>query len=106
VIGGYNSSNTQALAGMCAPVLPTYHVEDTRSIEPDTIRHRPLSGGAEVTARDWLPAGPVSIGITSGASTPDSVVGEVVEKILQVRGYTAADLASVAPLADGTVNAR
>ncbi len=106
VIGGYNSSNTQALAGMCAPVLPTYHVEDTRSIEPDTIRHRPLSGGAEVIARDWLPAGPVSIGITSGASTPDSVVGEVVEKILQVRGYTAADLASVAPLADGTLNAR
>ncbi|HEY1910028.1 MAG TPA: 4-hydroxy-3-methylbut-2-enyl diphosphate reductase [Vicinamibacterales bacterium] len=106
VIGGYNSSNTQALAGMCAPVLPTYHIEDRRCIDADAIRHRPLSGGAEVTAHGWLSPGPVSIGITSGASTPDSVVGDVVERILQVRGCSAADLAGVAPLADGTVNAR
>ena len=32
------------------------------------------------------------IGITAGASTPDSVVGEVIERILALRGRTAGDL--------------
>ena len=32
------------------------------------------------------------IGITAGASTPDSVVGETIERILALRGRTAADL--------------
>ena len=34
----------------------------------------------------------VTLGITAGASTPDSVVGEVLERILALRGCTAADL--------------
>jgi 4-hydroxy-3-methylbut-2-enyl diphosphate reductase len=94
VIGGYNSSNTQALAGMCAPALPTFHIEDAACIGADAIRYRPLGGGGEARASAWLPDGPIAIGITSGASTPDSVVGDVVEKILGLRGQTAADLSS------------
>jgi len=35
-----------------------------------------------VTASGWLrPAGPVSIGLTSGASTPDNLVGAVISKL-------------------------
>jgi 4-hydroxy-3-methylbut-2-enyl diphosphate reductase len=92
VIGGYNSSNTQALARMCAPTLPTFHIDSAACVETYAIRHRPLGSSAEVRVAPWLPNGRVSIGITAGASTPDSVVGDVVERILAVRGYTAADL--------------
>jgi 4-hydroxy-3-methylbut-2-enyl diphosphate reductase len=92
VIGGYNSSNTQALARMCAPALPTFHIDNADCIEDAVIRHRPLEGGAEVSAARWLPPGKVAIGITAGASTPDSVVGDVVERILGLRGYTGGDL--------------
>ncbi|MGE0864282.1 MAG: hypothetical protein AB7P34_10305 [Vicinamibacterales bacterium] len=41
------------------------------------------------------------IGITAGASTPDSVVGETLERILALRGCTAADLAAPAAVVAG-----
>ena len=41
VIGGYNSSNTQALARICAQRLPTYHISGADRIDGATIRHRP-----------------------------------------------------------------
>jgi 4-hydroxy-3-methylbut-2-enyl diphosphate reductase len=92
VIGGYNSSNTQALARICAERLPTFHISEADRIDGDTIRHRPVGATAETATTGWLPAGPVTIGLTAGASTPNNVVGEVVERILAVRGRTAADL--------------
>jgi 4-hydroxy-3-methylbut-2-enyl diphosphate reductase len=92
VIGGYNSSNTQALAGMCARVLPTFHIDDPSCITSDSIRHRPLGGGDAVTTTPWLQPGHVSVGMTAGASTPDNVVGDVIDTILGLRGCTAADL--------------
>ena len=91
VIGGYNSSNTQALAQMCAPRLPTYHIEGPGCIEEGGIRHR-LVKQAERLTPDWLPQGPVTLGLTAGASTPDSVVGDVLERILALRGQMANDL--------------
>ena len=42
------------------------------------------------------------IGITAGASTPDSVVGETIERILGLRGRTAADLTHAAPIEEGS----
>ena len=92
VIGGYNSSNTQALAQMCAPRLPTYHIDAPDCIEKDGIRHRPVRQYADVLTHDWLPPGPVTLGLTAGASTPDSVVGNVLDRILTLRGKTAEDL--------------
>jgi 4-hydroxy-3-methylbut-2-enyl diphosphate reductase len=87
VIGGYNSSNTQNLARICAETVPTYHIAEASSLlSPARIRHRDLSGGAETTTTGWLPAGPVSVGLTSGASTPDNVVEQVIRRL--------ADLAS------------
>lgn len=38
VIGGYNSSNTQALARICTQRLPTYHIDGAPCIEPEGIR--------------------------------------------------------------------
>jgi len=92
VIGGYNSSNTQALAQMCAPRLPTYHIDAPGCIEDVGIRHRPVRQAVEIVSANWLPEGPVTLGLTAGASTPDSVVGDALERILALRGKTAVDL--------------
>jgi 4-hydroxy-3-methylbut-2-enyl diphosphate reductase len=86
VIGGYNSSNTLNLARICAARVPTYHVaDDARLVSPDEIRHCPAGQKAEVTSRGWLPArGPVCVGLTAGASTPDNLVGAT---ILRIAGF-------------------
>jgi len=92
VIGGYNSSNTQALARICAERLPTFHIRGPEGIDGPAIRHRPVGGHEETRTAAWLPDGPVTIGLTAVASTPNNVVGEVVEKLLALRGRTAAEL--------------
>ena len=89
VIGGYNSSNTKNLARICTQAAPTYHIADPSClVSAEEIRHRPVDGTAsrpandEVTTRDWLPAsGTVTVAVTSGASTPDSTVGEVIQRL-------------------------
>jgi 4-hydroxy-3-methylbut-2-enyl diphosphate reductase len=89
VVGGYNSSNTLSLAALCSETVRTYHVEDADDIDPvsRTIRHRPLGSQGEVKASDWLPAsGPLRVGITAGASTPNNKIGEAVGRIFATRG--------------------
>jgi 4-hydroxy-3-methylbut-2-enyl diphosphate reductase len=83
VIGGYNSSNTANLARLCHASRPTFHIADPDClVSPDQIRHRPIGSKTEETARGWLPlAGPVSIGLTSGASTPDNLVGAAISRL-------------------------
>ena len=92
VIGGYNSSNTQALTRICAERLPTFHISSADRIEGATIRHRPVGGHDETSSAGWLKEGPVTVGLTAGASTPNNVVGEVVERILALRGRKADEL--------------
>jgi 4-hydroxy-3-methylbut-2-enyl diphosphate reductase len=92
VIGGYNSSNTQALARICAPRLPTFHISGADRLQGTAIRHRPVGTHDEIATEGWLPEGPVTVGLTAGASTPNNVVGEVVERILALRGRTADEL--------------
>jgi 4-hydroxy-3-methylbut-2-enyl diphosphate reductase len=88
VIGGYNSSNTTHLAAICNGRVPTYHIEDATCIDPErrTIRFRPVGTGGEQERESWIPAGPVIIGITAGASTPNNKVGEAIERIAATRG--------------------
>src|SRR5882724_6415787 len=80
VIGGYNSSNTANLARICAASRPTYHIADPEClVSAEQIRHRPIGTKTEITSEGWLPsAGPVTIGLTSGASTPDNLVGAAI----------------------------
>jgi 4-hydroxy-3-methylbut-2-enyl diphosphate reductase len=83
VIGGYNSSNTCNLAHICAEHVPTYHVaEPDCLVSPAVIRHRPVGRKGEQETTGWLRAsGPISIGLTSGASTPDNLVEQVVRRL-------------------------
>jgi 4-hydroxy-3-methylbut-2-enyl diphosphate reductase len=90
VIGGFNSSNTISLAALCAERVPTYHIEDATGIDPEsgTVHfRRPGVKHVEATETGWLPTqGPVRIGVTAGASTPNNKIGETVARILAARG--------------------
>jgi 4-hydroxy-3-methylbut-2-en-1-yl diphosphate reductase len=83
VIGGYNSSNTANLARICATSCPTFHIADPDClVSADEVRHRPVGTKSEVIAAGWLPKdGPVSVGLTSGASTPDNLVGAAIARL-------------------------
>ena len=88
VIGGYNSSNTRNLARICAERAPTYHIAGPSClVSRDRIFHLPTPNGAagpqrEVAAGGWLPPiGPLAVAVTAGASTPDSIVGQVVSRL-------------------------
>jgi 4-hydroxy-3-methylbut-2-enyl diphosphate reductase len=89
VIGGFNSSNTISLAMLCAERAPTYHIEASTAIDPDahTIHYRPATvKHSEADVHEWLPEGPVRVGVTAGASTPNNKIGDVVARILATRG--------------------
>jgi len=87
VIGGYNSSNTCNLARICGESRPTFHIADPDClVSADEIRYRPVGSKAEETCRGWLPPGPVAIGLTSGASTPDNLVGAAIVRLNEFCG--------------------
>jgi 4-hydroxy-3-methylbut-2-en-1-yl diphosphate reductase len=97
VVGGYNSSNTCNLARICAERVATYHIADLDClVSRDEVRHRPVGAPSttashEQTTRDWFPStGALAIGLTAGASTPNNIVGQVLEKL----GQFAADPSS------------
>lgn len=86
VIGGYNSSNTNHLADIASKTAPTYHIDCAECVvSPHLIKHKPYGSKDEIETKDWLPDGPISIGITAGASTPNQIMGKAVEKILSFR---------------------
>jgi 4-hydroxy-3-methylbut-2-enyl diphosphate reductase len=83
VIGGYNSSNTTHLQEIAiSRGIRSFHIDTPERIGPgNRITHKPL--GAELeTVQDFLPEGPIRVGITSGASTPDRVVEDVIQMLI------------------------
>lgn len=93
VVGGYNSSNTMSLTALCAETVRSYHIADSSSLDPEagTVSHKPVGQDGEVVEAGWLPAdGPVRVGLTAGASTPNNKIGETVARILATRGMDAA----------------
>ena len=83
VVGGYNSSNTSHLVELCEQKLPTYFINNADKIISSTaIMHCNWVTKEETIKHDFLPQKePVKILITSGASCPDAVVEEVIEKL-------------------------
>ncbi len=67
VVGGRNSSNTAQLASICeATGVPTQLIEGASEIKPE-----------------WLD-GVASVGITGGASTPDWLIQETIERLREL----------------------
>ena len=93
VVGGYNSSNTSHLAEMGEEKLPTYFVLNaSRLLSDKEIQHYNLHEKREVIAKDWLPSGPIVVGITAGASCPNNLIEETLLRLFELRGITRAQL--------------
>jgi 4-hydroxy-3-methylbut-2-enyl diphosphate reductase len=86
VIGGFNSSNTTQLQQIAINRnIPSYHIDSVDRIKPsNAIEHRQLNGEIAIT-KNWLPIGETIVGVTSGASTPDKVVEDIIEKIFSLK---------------------
>lgn len=89
VIGGYNSSNTTHLQEIAVERdIPSYHIDGPERIGPgNQIEHKVLHGELTLT-QDWLPDGSITVGVTSGASTPDRAVESAIERIFQLKAVS------------------
>lgn len=86
VIGGFNSSNTTQLQQIAIErEIPSYHIDSAERIGPgNRINHKVLHQDMTLT-ENWLPEGEIVVGVTSGASTPDKVVEDAIEKIFELK---------------------
>ena len=84
VIGGYNSSNTTHLVEILESKFPTYFIKDESEIISKNEIHSFNIHQKFVEQRpSFLPDLPhINIAITSGASCPDSIMDEVIQRIL------------------------
>jgi len=86
VVGGYNSSNTSHIAELCEDKLPTYFINSADAIENEiTLNHFDFHNKKNLKKEGYLPdvKGVARIILTSGASCPDTIVDEVLDKILE-----------------------
>jgi 4-hydroxy-3-methylbut-2-en-1-yl diphosphate reductase len=86
VVGGYNSSNTSHIVELCEEKLPVYFISGADKILSDkTISHFDIHSQSILKSEDWLVKNPgksTGIILTSGASCPDAILDEVLQKIL------------------------
>lgn len=85
VVGGYNSSNTSHLVELCEKKLPTYFINSADKILSSTlINHCNWQTKEELITKKYLPEKEfVNILITSGASCPDALVEEVINRLVE-----------------------
>lgn len=83
VIGGRKSSNSSHLVELCEHKLPTYFIQSEADIlSKDEIKAFNWQTHEEYITKGFLPNGDTTrILITSGASCPDAIVENVIEKI-------------------------
>ncbi len=83
VVGGYNSSNTSHIVELCEEKLPTYFISSAEKIlSKNSIKHFDIYSKTELFTEEFIPVKEkVNILLTSGASCPDSVVDQVLNKL-------------------------
>jgi len=85
VVGGYNSSNTSHIVELCEEKLPTYFVNSSKEIiDAKQIHHFQYQKKELVYTNGYLPKDKevTRIILTSGASCPDTIVDDVLDKVL------------------------
>ena len=87
VVGGYNSSNTSHLAEMGEAQLPTYFIRNASRLESrERIVHYSQHDKREIFTDHWLPAEPVIVGVTAGASCPNNLIEETILRVFELHG--------------------
>ena len=85
VIGGFNSSNTSHLLEIAAGKLPAFHISEVEDlISADEIKCKQVGEKTPKIIKNWFPASTKNIGITAGASTPNKVIEDVIQRFLSM----------------------
>lgn len=88
IVGGSNSSNTTHLAELHQQYHPTYFIDGADKIDTAVIRHYSLDTKMVETSKiDWKSL--KNIAIVAGASCPDSIIEELMRKILSFQPQNA-----------------
>lgn len=84
VVGGYNSSNTSHIVELLENKFSTYFINSAAEItDKDTINHYNFHNKEKTKTTHYLKdKNPLKIILTSGASCPDTIVDEVLDKLL------------------------
>jgi len=84
VVGGYNSSNTSHIVELCEEKLPTFFISSSADIKDEsTIHHFNYHEQELYETKGYLPSSkPAQIILTSGASCPDTMIDEVINKLI------------------------
>jgi len=85
VVGGFGSSNTRHLHELAGQFAPAYLIEDAEAVRSDRELwcFDPADERGHLV-EGWLPAGrPLRIAVLAGASCPEVVVGEVLERLAE-----------------------
>ena len=87
VVGGYNSSNTTHLVELLETKFKTYFISNEKEIvDNDQIYSFNIQDKQRGLKQNFLPAKQnLTIAITSGASCPDILVDEVIQKIVKLK---------------------
>ena len=92
IIGGFNSSNTAHLLEIALQsqnVKHAFHVDKGERIKLDnSIQHKLLDSQELTLTHDFISKGFITIGITSGASTPDEVVEDCLSRLITIKEST------------------
>ncbi len=96
VVGGYNSSNTSHLVEIGERELPTFFIRDADCLKSfEELVHFDLHQGKEVTStysQSLLGEGPVTIGITAGASCPNNLIEATILRAFELRNVSEEDI--------------
>lgn len=68
IVGGRDSANTQKLASICAELTDSYLIETSAELQNDWFKDSKIAG------------------LTAGASTPDWIIEEVLQKMTEING--------------------
>lgn len=91
VVGGYNSSNTTHLVEIGEQQLPTFFIRTAdclKSLEQIVHFDLHLKAEKESYSNKLASSGPVTLGITAGASCPNNLIEDTVLRVFKLRGVS------------------
>jgi 4-hydroxy-3-methylbut-2-enyl diphosphate reductase len=85
VVGGFGSSNTRHLHELARGYVPAFFIENADAIvSTDRVIAFDSDLDEPVALDGWLPdCRPLSIGVLAGASSPEIVVGQVIDRLAE-----------------------